>query len=739
MRIRLFAFALAATVLTSLSTRADYTFNGPGLFTDTAKWSSRLLPTNTVDQNIRMKGHCGATNVAERLQGGKWCHIGYGGQASWLDVKDCDFYFATLRISNGGNNGVYTHDGGSAWFSEGINIGHEANYAEARVELTDVAVTNANKNITVGYNAPKDGGAASLKMTSCDFVNNGTVHVQRNGTAEFRNCDISKGLFRASKGSLAIVDSRFTSSSTGAFYAGHSNSSGLGAIALTNTTAYVGEKIYVGGTTGGSGLFDLYGSVYTNRYQVYIGNGNGTTGTFHVVGSTVNFQSDITAGYGASSQGELIYEGPDNVIEKAGNVYVASGSNSTGRVVFDGVDWSKCKITSYKAFASGVDSRGYVEYRNIATTNAYFLALTSNTANSNGLAQTTLDNAHYSNTGSSAYFGRNNSDSRVILNNGASFEAVRDGDIWIPNQPGARVCFFVTNSPAFVFNSTTYLKHEKDYAQLHFAFHDSSARIATNAVYWMAKGTGAKASFSVSGDSLVEVGTVNCYAAGESVFNLDGGALAVTSVSSGSQIFNFNGGALRSRSAQSSWTPSGAVNNVCEGGAVFDARHNVTIPGVLRHGGTAAKDGGVTKKGAATLTLSSSTQEFTGDIVVLDGILDMTAVSGYTLAAGQKIGGAGDGTLKVGSGFTAGGVRYDAAWTGGFTVDGDVSFAPGSTVDVTGVTKETEPKRITVLRADSISGAENISAANLPNGWKLRASATSLSIGRDAGLILIVR
>ena len=171
---------------------------------------------------------------------------------------------------------------------------------------------------------------------------------------------------------------------------------------------------------------------------------------------------------------------------------------------------------------------------------------------------------------------------------------------------------------------------------------------------------------------------------------------------------------------------------------MFDTRHSVTIPGVLRHGGAAAKDGGVTKKGAATLTLSSATaHEFTGDIVVEEGALVATALSNWTLAAGQKIGGAG--TLKVGSGFTAGGVRFDAAWEGGLTVDGDVAFAPGSTLDVTGIDKDTEGSRFTILTADSLSGTENISAAGLLGKWKLRASATSLSIVKDTGLVLLVR
>ena len=180
------------------------------------------------------------------------------------------------------------------------------------------------------------------------------------------------------------------------------------------------------------------------------------------------------------------------------------------------------------------------------------------------------------------------------------------------------------------------------------------------------------------------------------------------------------------------------MNNVCEGGAVFDARHNVTIPGLLRHGGEAAKDGGVVKKGSGTLTLSSATaHDFTGDIVVEEGTLVITALSDYALAAGQKIGGSG--TLKVGSGFTAGGVRFDGTWTDGLTVDGNVSFAPGSTVDVTGVTKKTERKRFTILSADAVSGAENLSAAGMPDGWKLRVTDKSVSIVRDDGFIFVIR
>ena len=737
---KLFVVAFAATIVIPLVVRADYTFTGPGLFTDTTKWSSHLLPTNTVDQNIRMKGLCGATNVAERLEGGKWCHIGYGGSSSWLDVKDCDFYFADLRIACGGYDGVYTHDGGSVWLSKGASIGYEANYADARMELTGVAVTNGSSTvINVGYKMPKDGGAALLKMTDCTFVNNSTLHVLNGGRAVFKGCDISKaGLFRVSKGSIAIIDSSLYGTSTGTFYPGYQNTSGLSTIALTNTTAYVGEKIYLGGVAGATAVFDLCESTYTNKYQVYIGNAAGSTGTIHVAKSTVNFQNSVVVGQGVSSHGELIFEGADNTLEKIGNVYVAESSNSTGRVVFDGVDWTKCKITSYYAIARGTNSVGRVEYRDIGGTNAYPLATVSSANNTNGYAETVFDNAHFSNSGS-AYFGQGNREARVVVCNGSTFDLVRSGDIWIPDAAGSRVSFSVTNSPMFRIQPTGgSLKHEKANAELHFTFHDSTAYICTNRTFRMAEGSGSKASIAVSGNTELTAGTIMCFAAGESTFGLFGGTFTLGSVSGGSPTFNFDGGTLQSKAAQSAWFPATSTNYVCDGGAVFDARHNVTIPGVLRHGGTSAKDGGICKKGAATLTLSSATaHEFTGDIVVEEGTLVATALSNWTLAAGQKIGGAG--TLKVGSGFTAGGVRFDAAWEGGLTVDGDVAFAPGSTLDVTGIDKDTEGSRFTILTADSLSGAENISATGAPGKWKLRASATSLSIVKDTGFILLVR
>ena len=415
---------------------------------------------------------------------------------------------------------------------------------------------------------------------------------------------------------------------------------------------------------------------------------------------------------------------------------IGKGSNSTGRVVFKGVTWANMKKTNFRV-ANHYDAKGFIDYIDIQGTNAYYLAQTYAATYPGALAVTTLDNCHFRNT-TSDYFGTGGANGRIVLLNESTFDIARSGDVWIPSAADAGAEFFVTNSPLFVINASGYVKHEKDNAQLHFTFHNTIGGIATNTTFRMAEGSGAKASVTVSGDSLITMNSVMCFSAGESVFNLDGGVLCLGRITSGAPKMNFNGGTLQSKSGQTSWMPAAAICSVEEGGAVFDARHAVTVPSRLRHGGEAAKDGGVVKKGSGTLTLSSATaHDFTGDIVVEEGALVMTALSDYALAAGQKIGGSG--TLKVGSGFIAGGVRFDGTWTDGLTVDGNVSFAPGSTVDVTGVTKKTERKRFTILSADAVSGAENLSAAGMPDGWKLRVTDKSVSIVRDDGFIFVIR
>ena len=723
--------ALAALICPLYLFAAD-SFTGPGLFTDTTKWSNGKLPANADNDNVYINGLCGATNVSERLEGGRWFHLGCNA-SGWLEVKDCDFYFKDFRLGKAGYTGIYRQNGGSLWLSsDSTALGYESGYLEAGMILENVAVTN--KVIKIGSTAPKNNrrGSAYLSATKSSFKSSGIISTANGGCGIFDDCRITGGYLRPSNGSIALIGSVFTSGSTGALYPGES-AGGVGTLAVTNSVLDFGEKTYLGGANGACGELDLSGSFWTNTYQVYVGSAAGSTGLVRSANSVLTFNHEGYVGNGKNSFGEMVLGGGTK-FKVASYFYVGYGSNAVGRLVYDGMDWADNSVSQYR-FAYEVDSIGSVVYRNVEGRRQYPLAHVFSEANTNGYAETVFDNSHYS-AGASAYFGQTKRKARVSVVNGGTFDVVRDDTIWIPNAAGGDVRFFVTNSPLFRLQANE-LKHEKASAQLHLTFHDSTALICTNSTFLMAQGTGSKASITLSGASSVLIDTVKCYTAGESVFALNGGTLTLGRVTQGVPVFQFNGGTLRSKWETSSWIPAASDCTVLEGGAVLETRHAMTFPAALAHGGEAAKDGGLVKKGAGTLKLTAAAHSFTGDITVEDGVLDLTAISGWALAAGQTIGGAG--TLKVAQGFTAGGISYTAGQGAPLTVDGTVTFAPGSTVTLKGVDDEAVKRNFVLLRASAVEGGGNLSVGGLPEGWTVRVNGTTVRAVHPSGLRLIVR
>ena len=669
----------------------------------------------------------------ERLEGGRWFHLGCNA-SGWLEVKDCDFYFKDFRLGKAGYTGIYRQNGGSLWLSsDSTALGYESGYLEAGMILENVAVTN--KVIKIGSTAPKNNrrGSAYLSATKSSFKSSGIISTANGGCGIFDDCRITGGYLRPSNGSIALIGSVFTSGSTGALYPGES-AGGVGTLAVTNSVLDFGEKTYLGGANGACGELDLSGSFWTNTYQVYVGSAAGSTGLVRSANSVLTFNHEGYVGNGKNSFGEMVLGGGTK-FKVAIYLYVGYGSNAVGRLVYDGMNWADNSVSQYR-FASGVDSIGSVVYRNVEGRRQYQLAHVYSEVNTNGYAETVFDNSHYS-AGVFTYFGQTKRKARVSVVNGGTFDVVRrDGDIWIPDAAGGDVRFFVTNSPLFRIQASGKVKHEKSGAKLHFDFHDATAYICTNSTFVMAQGEGSKAGISLSGDSSVTIDTISCYSAGESRFDLNGGVLTLGQISSGAPEIRFNGGALRSKYASTVWVPAGARCYVQEGPAVFDVRHAMTFPAALAHGGEAAKDGGLVKKGAGTLKLTAA-HSFTGDITVEDGVLDLTAISGWALAAGQTIGGAG--TLKVAQGFTAGGISYTAGQGAPLTVDGTVTFAPGSTVTLKGVDDEAVKRNFVLLRASAVEGGGNLSVGGLPEGWTVRVNGTTVRAVHPSGLRLIVR
>jgi len=134
-------------------------------------------------------------------------------------------------------------------------------------------------------------------------------------------------------------------------------------------------------------------------------------------------------------------------------------------------------------------------------------------------------------------------------------------------------------------------------------------------------------------------------------YNLNGGTLNPTQVSgnAGSSTFNFNGGTLLAKGNNNTFFQGLTKANVQTGGAKIDTNgFNVTIAQALLHDSAlgAAADGGVTKRGAGTLTLIVAST-YTGGTTVSAGTLGLGAPGSPGSAAG--LGSKGNVTIAAGA------------------------------------------------------------------------------------------
>lgn len=152
-------------------------------------------------------------------------------------------------------------------------------------------------------------------------------------------------------------------------------------------------------------------------------------------------------------------------------------------------------------------------------------------------------------------------------------------------------------------------------------------------------GTGGTGTLTLSGSGAVTLassgGTGQALTLGNSTssgtLNLNGGTLTTSSVAvggtTGSKTVNFNGGTLKFNGTTGGTLMATGANltaNVRNAGAVIDTNgRNTTISHALTHsviGGDAARDGGLTKEGTGTLTLSG-VNTFNGNTTVNTGTL----------------------------------------------------------------------------------------------------------------------
>jgi hypothetical protein len=155
---------------------------------------------------------------------------------------------------------------------------------------------------------------------------------------------------------------------------------------------------------------------------------------------------------------------------------------------------------------------------------------------------------------------------------------------------------------------------------------------------------------TVGGTGVIDLmNTAN--ANGVNTINLDGGALTANQIkassATGTRLINFNGGMLKSGGSTlaSTFLVGGVATtaNVRAGGAIIDTNGNaVTIGQALSHTSLAADsalttDGGLTKLGSNTLTLSNASNTYKGVTSIQSGTLALAASSANNIASSSKI------------------------------------------------------------------------------------------------------
>jgi PEP-CTERM putative exosortase interaction domain/autotransporter-associated beta strand repeat len=564
-----------------------------------------------------------ATNAASGDNDPLWAYnIGaVSAQSATVNVTDgASLWGGSVRIGYGGGSGSMSLTD-SSYLSDGGRSTWVANGAGSEGSLT---LVNSTWKVGGPFVVGRDGGAGVLTMS-------GTSLIEQSSGNTYLGSDLG------STAKITLSDDSKILNTSGEIFIGNLNAktelemSGNAEIEATNNWIAIGRfgsgesegtvilrdnakirktggndrHVVIGAPDATGHLTMMDNSLLSSNLDLILGEGANSHGTLDLQGGTVTVGGWLKLGFNnAGAQGEMTMSG-NSQVNVSGTFVIADGGQGSftmngGTVTVTGQTW-------VGQAGSGV---GTFTQNGGTFTSGSWIAVGRD--GSEGTLNMTGGTLSHIGTGS------------VVAGNsltGTNFTLVgREGEVATVNHSGGTInnllSVLVIGDPA-------------DGLAVWNASGDSVANLGDTRIGHFGRGT-----LNVSGNASITATSIYMGSAvsGIGVLNLNGGTLTANFIEEGAGQGTIvaNGGTLRARQAAADFLPDFETGDIeiAAGGLKFDTNgFNVGISNAL------TGDGGLTKLGGGTLTLSGVTT-FKGASAVEEGVLEI-AFGGMLVEASQ--------------------------------------------------------------------------------------------------------
>ncbi|NQT39735.1 MAG: autotransporter-associated beta strand repeat-containing protein, partial [Planctomycetes bacterium] len=565
-------------------------------FSVDGNWSGGVAPPTWVGENA-IENALSSTIYAPTVVPGNWLMMGPGnawGSGGTSSNGTLNIDGGSLTMTMAGDGTVYLGHGTPSSSPTGwLNVSNGGSLTSGRT----------NGDPWAGLQIGRDGGTGHATVSTGGSItsNTGIAVGWSNG-----NTPRATGTLEISGATSSITAA--TSWITVGFHGatGTLTQSG-GTIDVPLSTVWIGvEGNGYGGGQRGNGTYDLSGGTLNTR-QLSIGR-NAADGTMNMSGGDVNLNEWVVLGYDGGSTGVLNWTG--GTIDTGANFHVGLANSSTGTMnLSEGTGGTKPTLT-----VGG------------------FLAVGQNTGTTGTVNQS---------AGDVTILGREGDYAGLIVGYG-------NNSVGTYNLSGGSVALT---------HGLTIGSHGGTVGEMNMSGGTLSADD------WIIVGPhGGTGTLTLSGDAEMTATLVRNngrthlgWQGGHGTLHLDGGTLTTSQIvkGDGTGTMYWNGGTVKVLPMSGAW--GGFVESldaayIQAGGAILDTNgNNAVIAQPLLHdpalGGT--PDGGLTKTGAGTLTLSGA-NTYTGTTVVGEGIHVLDTTGAYAISGPVQMGtGSGSPTLRT--------------------------------------------------------------------------------------------